>query len=137
MRRRGSRFRYLKNYGVEAQPLLAKCHDLMQKDLVALNEMINKQSIQVLYLPAKKNEGQVDKGRGRDRALIAFQKKPRANGAGLALIQRSCFKSPAKKRTSVFGMIRKPVSGSVCSEENAPTVQMLVLFVGEKIPCNC
>jgi hypothetical protein len=48
----------------QAQPLLAQCHDLMTKDLVALNEMINKQSIPVLYLPAKKGEGQTMKSAG-------------------------------------------------------------------------
>jgi hypothetical protein len=48
----------------EAQPLLAKCHDLMQKDLVAMNDMINKQSIPVLYLPVKKTEGQTMKAAG-------------------------------------------------------------------------
>jgi len=48
----------------QAQPLLARHHDLMTKDLVALNELINKQSIPVLYLPAKKNEGQTMKAAG-------------------------------------------------------------------------
>jgi len=48
----------------QAQPLLARYHDLMTKDLVALNELINKQSIPVLYLPAKKNEGQTMKAAG-------------------------------------------------------------------------
>jgi uncharacterized protein YoxC len=48
----------------QAQPLLARYHDLMTKDLVALNELINKQSIPVLYLPTKKNEGQAMKAAG-------------------------------------------------------------------------
>jgi DNA-binding protein H-NS len=38
----------------EAQPLLAQYHELMSKDLVSLNEMVNKQSVPVLYVPAKK-----------------------------------------------------------------------------------
>jgi hypothetical protein len=48
----------------QAQPLLAQSHDLMTKDLVALNEMINKQSIPVLYVPPKKSEGQTMKAAG-------------------------------------------------------------------------
>jgi hypothetical protein len=36
----------------EAQPLLAQYHDLVSKDLVALNEMVNKQNVPALYLPA-------------------------------------------------------------------------------------
>ncbi len=38
----------------EAQPLLAQCHELMAKDLPALNEMVNKQNIPALYVPAGK-----------------------------------------------------------------------------------
>jgi hypothetical protein len=38
----------------EAQPLLAQYRELMSKDLVALNEMVNKQSIPALYVPAGK-----------------------------------------------------------------------------------
>jgi hypothetical protein len=38
----------------EAQPLLAQYHEMISKDLVSLNEMVNKQSVPVLYLPAKK-----------------------------------------------------------------------------------
>jgi hypothetical protein len=38
----------------QSQPLLAQVHDLMSKDLVALNDMINKQNIPVLYvMPGK------------------------------------------------------------------------------------
>jgi hypothetical protein len=40
----------------EAQPLLAQYQQLMSKDLVALNDMINKQNIQVLYVPPKHEE---------------------------------------------------------------------------------
>jgi photosystem II stability/assembly factor-like uncharacterized protein len=38
----------------QAQPLLAQYHELMSKDLPALNEMVNKQSIPALYVPAGK-----------------------------------------------------------------------------------
>ena len=38
----------------QAQPLLAQCHELMAKDLPALNEMVNKQNIPALYVPAGK-----------------------------------------------------------------------------------
>ena len=38
----------------EAQPLLAQYRELVTKDLVALNEMVNKQSIPVLYVPGGK-----------------------------------------------------------------------------------
>jgi hypothetical protein len=38
----------------EAQPLLARYRDLMSKDLTALNEMVNKQNIPALYVPAGK-----------------------------------------------------------------------------------
>ena len=38
----------------QAQPLLAQYRDLMAKDLVALNEMVTKQNIPILYLPASK-----------------------------------------------------------------------------------
>ena len=38
----------------QAQPLLAQYHDLMAKDLVALNDMVNKQSLPVLYVPEQK-----------------------------------------------------------------------------------
>jgi hypothetical protein len=38
----------------QAQPLLARYHELMSKDLPALNEMVNKQSIPALYVPAGK-----------------------------------------------------------------------------------
>jgi hypothetical protein len=38
----------------QAQPLLARYHELMSKDLVSLNEMVTKQSVPVLYVPAKK-----------------------------------------------------------------------------------
>ena len=38
----------------EAQPLLAQYHELMSKDLAALNEMVNKQNIPALYVPAGK-----------------------------------------------------------------------------------
>lgn len=41
----------------EAQPLLAQYHDLMTKDLAALNEQINKQSIPLLYVAPPRNEG--------------------------------------------------------------------------------
>jgi photosystem II stability/assembly factor-like uncharacterized protein len=36
----------------ETQPLLAQYHELISKDLVALNEMVNKQNVPALYLPA-------------------------------------------------------------------------------------
>jgi hypothetical protein len=38
----------------QAQPLLAQYRELMSKDLPALNEMVNKQSIPALYVPAGK-----------------------------------------------------------------------------------
>jgi hypothetical protein len=38
----------------QAQPLLAQYHELMSKDLVALNEMVNKENIPTLYIPAGK-----------------------------------------------------------------------------------
>jgi hypothetical protein len=38
----------------QAEPLLAQYHDLMAKDLVALNDMVSKQNVPVLYLPAAK-----------------------------------------------------------------------------------
>jgi hypothetical protein len=38
----------------QAQPLLAQYRDLMAKDLVALNEMVSKQNVPVLYVPAGK-----------------------------------------------------------------------------------
>jgi hypothetical protein len=38
----------------EAQPLLAQYHELMSKDLVALNEMVNKLSVPALYVPGGK-----------------------------------------------------------------------------------
>src|SRR3979490_3206047 len=38
----------------QAQPLLAQYHELMSKDLPALNEMMNKQGIRALYVPAGK-----------------------------------------------------------------------------------
>jgi hypothetical protein len=38
----------------EVQPLLAQYHELIAKDLAALNEMVNKQSIPALYVPAGK-----------------------------------------------------------------------------------
>src|SRR5258708_38242782 len=38
----------------QAQPLLAQYHELMSKDLPALNEMVNKQNIPALYVPAGK-----------------------------------------------------------------------------------
>ncbi|MGD0509554.1 MAG: hypothetical protein ABSA27_17275, partial [Terriglobales bacterium] len=38
----------------QAQPLLAQYRDLVSKDLVALNEMVSKQNIPVLYVPAGK-----------------------------------------------------------------------------------
>jgi hypothetical protein len=38
----------------EAQPLLAQYRELMSKDLPALNEMVNKQNIPALYVPAGK-----------------------------------------------------------------------------------
>jgi hypothetical protein len=47
----------------QAQPLLAKCRELMTKDLVALNDMINKQSIPALYVPSKK-DGETVKAAG-------------------------------------------------------------------------
>ena len=37
----------------EAQPLLAQYHELMSKDLVALNEMVSKQNIPAVYVPGK------------------------------------------------------------------------------------
>jgi photosystem II stability/assembly factor-like uncharacterized protein len=40
--------------GKEAQPLLAQYRELMSKDLPALNEMVNKQNIPALYVPAGK-----------------------------------------------------------------------------------
>jgi hypothetical protein len=36
----------------ETQPLLARYHELISKDLAALNEMVNKQNIPALYMPA-------------------------------------------------------------------------------------
>jgi hypothetical protein len=41
----------------ESQPLLAQVHDLMTKDLVALNDQINKQSIPVIYVPKNGDAG--------------------------------------------------------------------------------
>ena len=38
----------------QAQPLLAQCRELMSKDLASLNEMVSKQNVPVLYVPAKK-----------------------------------------------------------------------------------
>ena len=38
----------------QAQPLLAQYRELMSKDLPALNEMVNKQNIPALYVPAGK-----------------------------------------------------------------------------------
>jgi hypothetical protein len=38
----------------EAQPLLAQYHELVSKDLPSLNELVNKQNVPVLYLPAAK-----------------------------------------------------------------------------------
>jgi hypothetical protein len=38
----------------QAQPLLAQYRELMSKDLVALNEMVNKQNIPAVYAPAGK-----------------------------------------------------------------------------------
>ena len=38
----------------EAQPLLAQYRELVSKDLVALNEMVSKQNIPALYVPAGK-----------------------------------------------------------------------------------
>jgi len=38
----------------EAQPMLAQYHELMSKDLPALNEMVSKQNIPALYVPAEK-----------------------------------------------------------------------------------
>ena len=38
----------------EARPLLAQYRELMSKDLSALNEMVNKQNIPALYVPAGK-----------------------------------------------------------------------------------
>src|SRR5258708_3553849 len=38
----------------QTQPLLAQYHELMSKDLPALNEMVNKQNIPALYVPAGK-----------------------------------------------------------------------------------
>jgi hypothetical protein len=40
----------------EARPLLARYHDLMSQDLVALNGMVNKESVPVLYVPAVKSK---------------------------------------------------------------------------------
>ena len=42
------------NLEKEAQPLLAQYHELISKDLVALNDMVNKQNIPVLYVPTGK-----------------------------------------------------------------------------------
>jgi len=42
------------NLEKEAQPLLAQYRELMAKDLPALNEMVNKQNIPALYVPAGK-----------------------------------------------------------------------------------
>ena len=38
----------------QAQPLLAQYRDLMAKDLVALNELVSKQNVPLLYVPAGK-----------------------------------------------------------------------------------
>jgi hypothetical protein len=38
----------------QAQPLLAQYHELLSKDLPALNEMVNKQNIPTLYVSAGK-----------------------------------------------------------------------------------
>ena len=38
----------------QAQPLLAQYRELMAKDLVALNEMVNKLNVPALYVPAGK-----------------------------------------------------------------------------------
>jgi hypothetical protein len=50
----------------EAQPLLAQVHDLMTKDLVALNDQINKQSIPVLYVSPPKREEAGAKAAGQE-----------------------------------------------------------------------
>ncbi len=42
----------------EAQPLLAQYHELMSKDLVALNEMVSKQNLPALYVPEKTRAGE-------------------------------------------------------------------------------
>jgi len=42
------------NLQKEAQPLLARYRELMSKDLPALNEMVNKQNVPVLYVPPGK-----------------------------------------------------------------------------------
>ncbi len=47
----------------QAQPLLTQYHDLMTKDLVALNDQIDKQRIPVLYV-APPREGQTMKAAG-------------------------------------------------------------------------
>jgi hypothetical protein len=47
-------FEVVEDLEKEAQPLLARYRELMAKDLVALNEMVNKQNIPVLYVPAAK-----------------------------------------------------------------------------------
>jgi len=38
----------------EAQPLLTQYRELISKDLTALNDMVSKQNIPVLYVPAGK-----------------------------------------------------------------------------------
>jgi hypothetical protein len=38
----------------QAQPLLAQYHELFAKDLPALNEMVNKQSVPVIYVPGNR-----------------------------------------------------------------------------------
>lgn len=38
----------------QAQPLLAQYHEMISKDVAALNERVSKQSVPVLYVPAKK-----------------------------------------------------------------------------------
>jgi hypothetical protein len=38
----------------QAQPLLAQYHELFAKDLPALNDMVNKQSVPVIYVPGNR-----------------------------------------------------------------------------------
>ena len=51
----------------QAQPLLAQYHDLMTKDLVALNDQINKLSVPVLYVAPARSERQTTKAAGETR----------------------------------------------------------------------
>jgi len=47
-------YEVFENMEKQSQALLARYRELISKDLPALNEMVNKQNIPVLYVPAGK-----------------------------------------------------------------------------------